>query len=88
MRYNKILIYAAQARPWGAQSAQGQLLSRSQSSATMAARLIALMRDPETARLMGSKGRRVVEEKFSCEAQLARTEELYDRLLQAAKWQK
>jgi glycosyltransferase involved in cell wall biosynthesis len=47
----------------------------------MAARLIALLRDPATARLMGAEGRRVVEEKFSCDAQLARTEELYNRLL-------
>jgi glycosyltransferase involved in cell wall biosynthesis len=48
--------------------------------AQMAARLIALLRDPATARRMGDAGRRVVEEKFSCAAQLARTEELYNRL--------
>ena len=30
---------------------------------------------------MGERGRRVVEEKFSCEAQLARTEALYESLL-------
>ena len=53
--------------------------------ATMAARLITLLRDPETARQMGGRGRDVVEEKFSCEAQLARTEELYDRLLKCHK---
>jgi glycosyltransferase involved in cell wall biosynthesis len=47
----------------------------------MAARIISLLRDAELARGMGSAGRRVVEEKFSCEAQLARTEELYERLL-------
>jgi hypothetical protein len=34
---------------------------------------------------MGSAGRRVVEEKFSCEAQLARTEEMYERLLAAKR---
>jgi hypothetical protein len=32
---------------------------------------------------MGREGRQVVEEKFSCAAQLERTEELYDRLLRA-----
>lgn len=95
---NSILEYMAAARPvvvtdvGGAREvvAEGETgyLVASGDDATMAARLIALLRDPETARLMGTKGRWVVEEKFSCEAQLARTEELYDRLLQAAKWQK
>ncbi len=53
--------------------------------AAMAARIIKLLRDAELAREMGSAGRRVVEEKFSCEAQLARTEELYERLLEAKR---
>jgi glycosyltransferase involved in cell wall biosynthesis len=48
----------------------------------MAARLIALLQDPELARAMGAKGKQVVEEKFSCAAQLAHTESLYDRLMQ------
>ena len=48
----------------------------------MAARIISLLRDGERAREMGRAGRRVVEEKFSCEAQLARTEKLYERLLE------
>jgi glycosyltransferase involved in cell wall biosynthesis len=56
--------------------------------AMMAERLIALLRDPEKAQSMGARGRQVVQEKFSCEAQLARTEELYDRLLKAARWRK
>ena len=47
----------------------------------MASRLVALLRDPAKATRMGEAGRRVVEEKFSCEAQLARTEDLYLRLL-------
>jgi glycosyltransferase involved in cell wall biosynthesis len=51
---------------------------------TMAARIVSLLKDPERARSMGERGRRVVEQKFSCEAQLARTESLYDRLLERA----
>jgi glycosyltransferase involved in cell wall biosynthesis len=47
----------------------------------MAERLIALLQDPERARAMGAKGKQVVESKFSCAAQLAHTENLYDRLL-------
>jgi glycosyltransferase involved in cell wall biosynthesis len=47
----------------------------------MAARIISLLRDPAKARIMGENGRRVVKEKFSCEAQLARTVDLYSRLL-------
>ena len=95
---NSILEYMAAARPvvvtdvGGAREVvvEGETgyLVASGDYATMAARLIALLRDPEMARQMGGRGRRVVEEKFSCEAQLARTEELYSRLLTAAKWQK
>ena len=92
---NSILEYMAGARPvvvtdvGGAREVvvegeTGYLVS-SGDDATMATRLIDLLRDPEKARLMGAKGRRVVEEKFSCEAQLARTEELYDRLLKCQK---
>jgi len=47
----------------------------------MASRLITLFRDSESAAIMGQRGRRVVEEKFSCEAQLKQTEDLYKRLL-------
>jgi glycosyltransferase involved in cell wall biosynthesis len=49
--------------------------------AMMAERIISLLRDPDRARAMGQAGRRVVEETFSCDAQLRRTEELYDKLL-------
>ena len=52
--------------------------------ATMAERIVSLLKDPACAREMGQRGRRVVEQKFSCEAQLARTESLYDRLLAQA----
>jgi glycosyltransferase involved in cell wall biosynthesis len=47
----------------------------------MASRIIALLNAPDRARRMGELGRRVVEEKFSCGAQLARTEALYKELL-------
>jgi glycosyltransferase involved in cell wall biosynthesis len=47
----------------------------------MAARIIELLLAPERARAMGERGKLIVEEKFSCETQLARTRELYDRLL-------
>ena len=95
---NSILEYMAAGRPvvvtdvGGAREvvSEGETgyLVRSGDDATMADRLIWLLRDPEKARSMGEKGRRVVEEKFSCEAQLAHTEELYKRLLKAAKWQR
>jgi len=42
---------------------------------------VSLRRDRERARVMGERGQRVVEEKFSCEAQLADTEKLYEKLL-------
>jgi L-malate glycosyltransferase len=49
-----------------------------------AARIVALLRDPDGARAMGERGRRRVEEKFSARAQLERTAELYERLLGGA----
>jgi glycosyltransferase involved in cell wall biosynthesis len=48
---------------------------------TMAARIVTLLNEPERARAMGEQGRLIVEEKFSCEAQLERTSALYDWLL-------
>jgi len=88
---NSILEYMAAARPavvtdvGGAREvvSEGETgyLVASGDDAAMADRLISLLRDPEKARTMGEKGRRVVEEKFSCEAQLAHTEALYERLL-------
>jgi glycosyltransferase involved in cell wall biosynthesis len=48
---------------------------------TMAARIITLLREPERARSMGQRGKAIVEEKFSCEAQLEQTAALYDCLL-------
>jgi glycosyltransferase involved in cell wall biosynthesis len=52
--------------------------------AAMAERIVSLLEDTEGARRMGERGRRVVEQKFSCEAQLENTERLYARLLTQA----
>jgi glycosyltransferase involved in cell wall biosynthesis len=52
--------------------------------AMMAERIISLLNDKERTREMGERGRRIVEEKFSCEAQLERTEKLYDALMKRA----
>ncbi len=43
----------------------------------LAARLIQLLENPEAAKKMGATGRKIVEEKFSCETQLEKTLELY-----------
>jgi L-malate glycosyltransferase len=47
----------------------------------LAARVLELLDDPARARAMGERGLLRVREKFSCEAQLARVEALYARLL-------
>ena len=47
----------------------------------LAARMIDLLRDPVRAGKMGARGREVVKQKFSCEAQLAQIENLYRQLL-------
>jgi len=92
---NSILEYMAAARPvvatdvGGAREAivdrQTGYLVRSDDDAAMADRIVALLRDPSLARAMGKRGRQVIEEKFSCEAQLERTQELYDWLLTTAR---
>jgi glycosyltransferase involved in cell wall biosynthesis len=46
---------------------------------TMAERLTQLLENPEEAKEMGKRGRRVVEENFSCERQLRQTLELYNQ---------
>ena len=88
---NSILEYMAAGRPvvvtdvGGAREVvtEGETgyLVPSGDDAMMAMKLIALLQNPERARAMGAKGKRVVESKFSCEAQLAHTESLYDRCL-------
>jgi L-malate glycosyltransferase len=88
---NAIIEYMAAARPvvatdvGGAREAvidgaTGHLIP-SGAHPLMAERIIGLLRSPEDAQAMGERGRRIVEERFSCEVQLAKTQQLYDRLL-------
>ena len=90
---NSILEYMAAARPvvvtdvGGAREAvmdgeSGYIVPACADEA-MAARIIALLSDDEQVRVMGERGRQLVEQKFSCAAQLSATEALYDRLLAA-----
>jgi len=89
---NSILEYMAAARPVVATNVGGasELIAEGETGhlvasgddETMAARLVSLLQDPQKAKAMGESGKRVVELKFSCDAQIARTEELYNRLLQ------
>ena len=89
---NSILEYMAAGKPVVATDVGGApevivesetgYLVPSGDDALMAERLVALLRDPGGAQRMGAAGRRVVSEKFSCEAQLSRTEGLYEKLLQ------
>ena len=88
---NAILEYMAAARPVVATDVGGAreaivegmtgYLVQSDDDSAMAERIIALLRDPVAAQAMGERGREVARERFSCEAQLERTEELYDRML-------
>jgi glycosyltransferase involved in cell wall biosynthesis len=88
---NSIIEYMAAARPvvatdvGGAREAISEggtgFLVPSGNDQQMAERIIRLLQSPDTAKQMGERGRQIVEEKFSCEAQLAQTEQLYERLL-------
>lgn len=88
---NSIAEYMAAARPvvatdvGGAREAvvedQTGFLVPPGDDSEMASRIITLLQDPERAAAMGGRGREVVEQQFSCEAQLERTEQLYRRLL-------
>lgn len=51
----------------------------------MASRIVELIQEPDTARAMGRRGRQTIERKFSCDAQLERTQQLYERLLARAR---
>ncbi|HEY9231249.1 MAG TPA: glycosyltransferase [Blastocatellia bacterium] len=88
---NSILEYMAAARPvvvtdvGGAREAvidgeSGYVVPAGADEA-MAAHIIALLNDDKQARAMGERGRQIVEQRFSCAAQLAATAALYDRLL-------
>ena len=88
---NSILEYMAAARPvvvtdvGGAREAviEGEtgFIVRAGDDEDMAERIITLLRDPKRASAMGNLGRLIVAEKFSCETQVERTSELYERLL-------
>lgn len=48
---------------------------------TMAERLISLLKDPNRRRTLGLNGRRLVQQRFSCETRLADTSALYQKFL-------
>jgi glycosyltransferase involved in cell wall biosynthesis len=92
---NSILEYMAAARPsvvtdvGGAREAieegsTGHIVAPGDDEA-LAARVVALLEEPARARLMGERARRVVDERFSCAAQLAGVERLYEELLGRAR---
>jgi L-malate glycosyltransferase len=91
---NSILEYMGAARPvvvtdaGGAREAvvEGETgyIVPAGDDASMAEKIVALLADSEAARRMGVRGRRIVEQKFSCEAQLENTERLYAHLLAQA----
>ena len=90
---NSILEYMAAGKPVVATNVGGAaeaiaedetgFLVPSGDDAMMAERLISLLLDPDRALKMGALAKRVVSERFSCEAQLSRTEHLYETLLSA-----
>lgn len=92
---NSILEYMAVGRPVVATDVGGAreavvesetgFLVHSGDDAALAERIITLLNDPGRARKMGERGRRVVEEKFSSQAQFKRTQQLYDRLLMGSR---
>jgi glycosyltransferase involved in cell wall biosynthesis len=88
---NSILEYMAAGRPviatnvGGATEAvvegeTGYLVNAGDDQA-MAERIVKLLRDPGRSLKMGLNGRRVVEERFSCESRLSNTSALYQRIL-------
>lgn len=91
---NSIIEYMAAARPVVATDVGGAaeqvmegetgFIVKPEDAETMAARITALLKDPSRAREMGRLGLERVQKEFSCEAQLERTEALYERLLSGA----
>ena len=88
---NSILEYMAAGRPvvvtdvGGAREAviegESGFIVQAGDHENMAECIITLLRDPERAIEMGKRGRLIVAEKFSCEAQVERTTALYEHLL-------
>jgi L-malate glycosyltransferase len=89
---NSILEYMAARRPVVATNVGGAgeairegengFLVASDDDAAMANRLLELLENPAQARVFGERGRAIAAEKFSTDAQLRKTLELYDKLLQ------
>jgi glycosyltransferase involved in cell wall biosynthesis len=92
---NSILEYMAAGKPVVATNVGGAgeaidegetgFLVPSGDDGTMGERLVTLLLEPDKALKMGAVAKRVVSEKFSCEAQLSRTEHLYETLLRARR---
>jgi glycosyltransferase involved in cell wall biosynthesis len=88
---NSILEYMAAARPvvvtdvGGAREAvtdgETGFIVPAGDDEKMAARIVTVLYDPKRAQIMGERGRAIVEENFSCAAQVERTTALYERLL-------
>lgn len=88
---NSILEYMAAALPVVATDVGGArevvidgetgYLVPSGDDVAMGKHIISLLREPERARLMGERGRRVVAEKFSWEAQVSILQHFYEQLL-------
>jgi glycosyltransferase involved in cell wall biosynthesis len=91
---NSILEYMACGKPvvatdvGGAREAisEGETgyLVQSNDDNAMGDRILELLNDPAKAKQMGERGRGIVENRFSCAAQLRKTEDLYERLLRDA----
>jgi glycosyltransferase involved in cell wall biosynthesis len=91
---NAILEYMAASRPavvtdvGGAREAvidgESGYLVRAGDDERMGARIITLLLDPQKSDSMGQRARQLIEERFSLQAQLERTEKLYNRLLARA----
>jgi glycosyltransferase involved in cell wall biosynthesis len=92
---NSILEYMAAGKPVvatnvggaGEAIAEGEtgFLVPSGDDGMMAERLVSLLLEPDRALKMGAVAKRIVSERFSCEAQLSRTENLYETLLRARR---
>jgi len=88
---NSILEYMGAARPVVATDVGGAAeaivegetgyLVASGDDQAMAARIVALLREPQKAQAMGGRGKLIVQRKFSSHVQLERTEELYQMAL-------
>ena len=56
-------------------------LVKAEDDRAMAERIISLLKDPNRRRTLGLNGRRLVEQRFSCEARLSNTAALYQKFL-------